>query len=307
MISLGDEQADFRDLHPIVAEKLFKALSEDTQEEDQHPADVALAIYEERSAAGGKLSGVPIGIDAFDSQMGGLQPGTLTIYGGRSSHGKSTVAQDSFYNAGKNDIPCLYVSLEQPSADTFLFLLQKEMGIAPLNIKQGSLSPTKEYNLRTGLKRLKAHPFYFYDLSSRLDDILLKARSMAQTNGIKLLIVDYIQLVENPTKGEARHLQVAGVSRALKRLAMDTNLAIIALSQLNKGPEDRNGRISLSDVRESEAITHDADHVIFINRPSLYGNDEKDFLRLAKNRHGRTIDKIHVHWNEERNTYLPLT
>jgi replicative DNA helicase len=134
--------------------------------------------------------------------------------------------------------------------------------------------------------------------------MLLKARSIVHAKKIKLLIVDYIQLVENQTKGEPRHLQVAGVSRAFKRLAMDTGLAVVALSQLNRNPEGRDGKIRLSDIRESDAIAHDADHIVFINRPSLYGEDGSDFLQLAKNRHGRTVDKIPVTWQAARNTTL---
>jgi len=249
---------------------------------------------------------VSTGVISLNEVTGGFQPCSFWIIGGRSSHGKTTFAQDLCFHAGTHDAPCLYISLEQSATDTFLFFLQKSTGIAPLKIKSGRLSPAEEEKLRAAVEYLKACPLFFYDRSSRLDDILLKARSMAQTKKNKLLIVDYLQLVENQIKGEPRHLQVAGVSRALKRLAMDTGLAVIALSQLNKGPEERNGKIHLSDVRESEAITHDADHVLFINRPKMYGEDGKDFLELAKNRYGQRIDKIPVTWNPIKNTYLDL-
>lgn len=116
-------------------------------------------------------------------------------------------------------------------------------------------------------------------------------------------MVDYLQLIENPLKGEPRHLQVAQVSRALKRLAMDTNISIIALTQLNKDPEGRSGKIHLADVRESESISHDADQILFLHRPSLYGEHESDYLELAKNRHGERIAKIPVQWDGRYNTY----
>jgi replicative DNA helicase len=308
LITLKNEaHADFDDTRAAVAEKLFKALSEGAQDDETHPADACLAMYEKSKAAGCTLSGVPSGFNALDEEIGGLQPGTLTIYGGRSSHGKSTLAQDTAYHASAEiGIPCLYVSLEQPAHEVYLFMLQKTEGINPIKIKAGALEPTQEFNLKNALKNLKASPLYFYDSSSRLEDILLKARSMVHAKKIKLLLIDYLQLVENPLKGEPRHLQVAGVSRALKRLAMDTGLAIVALSQLNRGPEERGGAIRLSDIRESDAICHDADHVVFINRPKLYGEDGTDFLQLEKNRHGRTVNKISVHWNEKKNTYLAL-
>jgi len=121
---------------------------------------------------------------------------------------------------------------------------------------------------------------------------------------IKLVVLDYIQLIEHHIKNEARHISVAAISRALKRLAMDLNIPIIALSQLNKENEARhNKKIYLSDLRESEAIGHDADSVIFINRPSIYGDNGSDYLELAKNRHGITISKIPVKWNFRFNIY----
>jgi replicative DNA helicase len=117
-------------------------------------------------------------------------------------------------------------------------------------------------------------------------------------------MVDYIQLVQNHIKGEARHIEVSGISRALKRLAMDSNIPLVALSQLNKDNEQRhNKKIYLSDLRESEAIGHDADAVIFVNRPSLYGDDGPDFLELAKNRHGERVSKIPVKWDLKYNRY----
>lgn len=304
-ILLNDEQRPLDELRSTLSGNLFKALQVGTEATEEHPADIALAIYE-KAKTGGKLAGVPSGFNDLDRETGGFDEGTLSILGGRSGHGKTTLAHDIFYYTGTHDRPCLYISLEAPSSETFLFLLQKNAGLAPLKIKSGHLDTIEEKRLKASIEYLKSCAFYFYNSSSRLDDVLLKARSMAQSKKIKLLIVDYVQLVENQIKGEPRHLQVAGVSRALKRLAMDTGLAVVALSQLNKGPEDRNGKIHLSDVRESEAITHDADHVIFINRPSMYGEDGKDFIELAKNRHGQRIDRIPVTWNSIKNTYLDL-
>jgi replicative DNA helicase len=127
---------------------------------------------------------------------------------------------------------------------------------------------------------------------------------MVFSQGVKLVVVDYLQLIENAVKGEPRHMQVAGISRALKRLAMDLNIPILALSQLNKNPEERvGGKIHLSDMRESEAISQDADYVIFVHRPVLMGKDDKDHLELAKNRYGETISRVNVIYDKARNTY----
>jgi replicative DNA helicase len=118
------------------------------------------------------------------------------------------------------------------------------------------------------------------------------------------VIIDYLQLIENPKKKEPRHVEVAGISRTLNRLAMELNISIIGLSQLNKEPENRaSKKIYLSDTRESEAITQDADYVIFLYRPQIYGDREEDYISLAKNRHGQTIEKINLRWNADYNRY----
>ena len=127
---------------------------------------------------------------------------------------------------------------------------------------------------------------------------------MAISKQIKLAVIDYLQLIENPLKGELRHLQVAACSRTLKRLAIDLNISIVALSQLNKDMESRAGnRISIADLRESEAIGHDADHILFLHRPGYFGEDGSDYLQLAKNRHGPPVSKIPVKWDSEKNSY----
>ncbi len=132
----------------------------------------------------------------------------------------------------------------------------------------------------------------------------MKARRMVFSHKVKFVLVDYLQLIENAVKGEPRHIQVSGISRALKRLAMDLNIPILALSQLNKNPEERvSGKIYLSDMRESEAISQDADYVIFIHRPTLMDREDKDHLELAKNRHGETIPRVNVTFDPIRNTY----
>jgi replicative DNA helicase len=176
------------------------------------------------------------------------------------------------------------------------------MGIYPLKIKLGDLSTIQEANLKAAAVQLKKYPFYFEDSVNRLADINLNIRAMVLSKAVKLVVVDYLQLIENPVK-EPRHLQIGGISRALKRLAMDLNISIIALTQLNKDPEERGGRIHLADVRESESISHDADQVLFLHRPSLYGEHETDYLELAKNRHGGGIAKIPVQWDGQSNTY----
>jgi len=146
-----------------------------------------------------------------------------------------------------------------------------------------------------------------HDQARTLNEVVMTVRRMVLSQKVRFAVVDYLQLVENRIKGEARHIEVAGISRGLKRLAMDLKISILALSQLNKNPEERESkRISLADMRESEAISQDADYVIFIHRPVLMGKDDKDHLELAKNRHGETIARINVVYDRLKNTYREM-
>jgi len=302
-----DESKELPDIQAGISNDLFKVLADTQQRHDRDIAGEVLAFYEQRKkekAEGKRLAGIETGISQLDNVLGGLQPGTLTIIGGRSSHGKSTLALDFFFRAGKALVSCLYVSLEQTAQEIFLYLLQKFTSISSLTVKLGTVNQGQETIIRDAIKRLGELPYCFEDGCSKLSDIVLKVKGKVLSKGVKLVVVDYIQLIENQMKGEARHLEVAGISRMLKRLAMDMGIAIVALSQLNKESENRSGKkIYLSDCRESEAISHDADAVIFLSRPSLYGDDGADFIELAKNRHGQTISKIKVKWDAKFNTY----
>jgi replicative DNA helicase len=257
---------------------------------------------------GRKYFGVPTGFKALDNILGGLQDGALGILAGRQHHGKSTVAMDMFLYALKKGISSLYISLEQPSSEILLHLIQKETGIKPLNIKSGNLTENEERTLTGEIySEFKKLPVFFEDRTRTLGEISMKIRRMVLSHQVKFVVADYLQLIENPIKGEPRHIEVAGISRALKRLAMDLNIPILALSQLNKNPEERESKkIYLSDMRESEAISQDADYVIFIHRPVLMGKDDKDHLELAKNRHGEAIPRVNVIWDRRRNTYREL-
>jgi len=298
-------------------EELTTGIFNITSRTDENREDVGRTVWKQYKAQKAKRKDgvpqyeIPSGFKKLDLVTGGFQAGTLTIIGGRSSHGKSTLALDFFHNVGSCGVPSLYVSLESQSPEVYLYLLQKKTGLQPLTVKTGMLNETEEIEMVGALDMYRKYPFSFVDTANTLSDILLKIRSFVIQKKIRFVVVDYIQLIENTVKGESRHVQVAGVSRSLKRLAMQLNIAIVALSQLNKEPENRGGIIRMGDLRESEAIGHDADYIVFINRPSLFSRDkdeavqhvDPDYIELAKNRHGQTIPKIEVTWNSKYNRY----
>jgi replicative DNA helicase len=154
-------------------------------------------------------------------------------------HGKSTLSMDIFLNAINRGFTSLYVSMEQPSAEILLHLIQKETGIKPLDIKRGSLTAEEERILTCDIyPRFKKLPVHYEDQTRTLKEVLMRVRRMILSHKIRFVVIDYLQLIENPLKGEPRHIEVAGISRALKRLAMDLNISIL-LSQLNKNPEKK--------------------------------------------------------------------
>lgn len=309
--SIEDPSCDYPEIEGKLFQSIMGILADGKGHERKTSQDIIKEVvqgYFDRKTErqqGRQMFGVPTGYKALDDTLGGFQLKDYGILAGRPHHGKSTKAMDFFLKAMQEAIPSLYVSLEQPSTQVLLHLIQKETGIEPLKVKTGNLSEAEE-RLLTGevYKRFKEYPIHFEDHARTLNEISMGIRRMVFSHGVRFVVVDYLQLVENWIKGEPRHVVVAGISRGLKRLAMDLNISILALSQLNKNPEERESkRINLSDMRESEAISQDADFVIFIHRPKLMGKDDRDHLELAKNRHGKTIQRINVDYDERKNTY----
>ncbi|MCK5513499.1 MAG: AAA family ATPase, partial [Deltaproteobacteria bacterium] len=193
-------------------------------------ADTILKQYKERKKkrlAGEDIIALPTGIDKLDNVIGGLQPSTLTVIGGRQGHGKSTLAMDFFHKLTLEGHPSLYISLEQAAAEIFLYLIQKYTTYSPLNIKLGNLKSEEEVILKQAVDKLKKRPIFINDQSRKLSDLITTIRTHHITAGIEVVVIDYLQLIENPHKKEPRHIEVAGISRSLKQLAMNLNITII--------------------------------------------------------------------------------
>jgi len=308
-----DPSVEYAELEAKIVQEVMGILDEGKGQETKSPEPLLrslLDLYFTRKAerSEGRVTfGIPTPFPSLDAVLGGLQEGTLGIGAARQGHGKSTLAQGMSLHAANSGVATLIISLEQPSDEVLLFLIQKETGLKPLDIKTGNLRPDEEGWLTSQVyEKFKALPLLFEDRTRTLAEVSMKIRRMALCHKVKLVVIDYLQLIENPIKGEPRHIEVAGISRTLKRLAMELKISILALSQLNQNPEERlTGKICLRDMRESEAISQDADLVIFLHRPRLLDNakDDQDHLELAKNRYGPTIPRIDVEWDRRFNTY----
>lgn len=229
------------------------------------------------------LTGVPSGFRALDSLTGGWQPGDLIIIAARPSVGKTALALNMLRNAALDfDIPSAFFSLEMPSLQLGERLISAEAGIESSTFRRGTISDVELEQLASeSMQKLRQAPIYM-DSTSALSimELRAKARRLCTKHKVKLIIVDYLQLMaaENRYAQSNREQQIASISRMLKALAKDLHIPIIAISQLNRDMAKRGTqggkRPILSDLRESGAIEQDADLVLFLHRADYYGISE---------------------------------
>lgn len=270
-------------------------------------ADQALEMYDRNTEQ--RKQGVrptaPTGIDALDEAVGGLAPGRLIVFGARTGYGKTTVACDFALNAAEAGHSVAIISLEQPSLELALGLLQKRSGITPAEAREGLIDRAA---LVRELDEMRALPILIEAGGFNLRALSTLIRRIQIVHKADVILVDYVQLVSNRLQGQTRATEVAGISAELKRLAVDLDVCIVACAQLNKGPEDReDGRPQIRDIRESEAIAHDADSVLFLVRPDLRDRGASPYLVVAKNRHGKTVERIPLLFDPTRNRYGPMS
>ncbi len=246
---------------------------------------------------GSMLAGIPTGFRDIDEAIGGLQPGNLIIIAGRPGMGKTSLALNFAQQVAiREQAPAAIFSLEMSGKDLMTRILASEAGLSGKAVRTGHLSHDDWQTLHLHADELRPAPIHIDDTASlTLLELASKARRAAAEKGIKLLILDYLQLMNAGGRYENRNLEIAAITRHLKQLAKELQIPIIALSQLSRQPERRGGdhRPQLADLRESGSIEQDADIVAFIYREEIYKPDDPslhgmaEFL-LAKNRHGET-------------------
>jgi replicative DNA helicase len=244
---------------------------------------------------GGQMSGVPTGFQDLDRLLNGLQPGQVVIVAGRPGLGKSTVGLDFVRHAAiRAGMPSAFFTLEMSKVEMITRLLSAEARVPLHVLRSGQLSDDDWTRLARRMGEISEAPIFVDDTPSMgLADIRAKARQLKKRHGLKLLVVDYLQLLSSPKRTESRQQEVSDLSRNLKLLAKEIECPIIAVSQLNRGPESRtNKRPQLSDLRESGSIEQDADVVILLHRDDYYDKEspragEADFI-VAKHRNGPT-------------------
>ncbi len=258
---------------------------------------VTTAIDEIEAAKGrdGQMVGVPTGFAELDQLTNGLHPGQLIILAARPAIGKSTLGLDFARAAAiKHDMPTIIFSLEMGRSEIAMRLLSAETAVPLQSMRKGTVHSQDWTTIAQTRGRINDAPLYIDDSPNMtLVEIRAKCRRLKQRVGLKMVIIDYLQLMTSGKRVESRQQEVSEFSRALKLLAKELAVPVIAISQLNRGPEQRaDKRPALSDLRESGSIEQDADMVILLHREAAYEPDsprqgEADFI-VAKHRNGPT-------------------
>jgi len=231
-----------------------------------------IKVIEKNSLSSG-MSGIPSGFPSIDRFTGGWQPQDLIIVGGASSMGKTSFALALASNAAKSGCNSVVFSYEMSTNQLISRLLSCETEIDNRYLIKGTINDDEWGKIHKATGYLENIPLYIDDCNSTsLRYLLNKIRQYVITKDVKLVMVDYLQLVSNLIKGRSREQEVSIIARSLKNIAKELNITIIALSQLSRGVEKNEGcRPMLSNLRESGEIEQAADAVVFVYRPEYYG------------------------------------
>ena len=258
---------------------------------------------------GSSLLGASTGYKDLDSKLQGLQNGDLIIVAARPSMGKTALSMNIVENLILNkDIPggVLVFSLEMPAESLTTRLLASNAKIDQQKVRSASMNQSDLKKFMESSSKLKDLPLYIDD-SSMLSPMELRARARRiarqEPNGLSLIVVDYLQLMQLPASQENRVNQISEISRSLKMLAKELNVPVIALSQLNRAVEQRPNKIPImADLRDSGAIEQDADVILFIYRDEVYNEDSEEGNKaeiiIGKQRNG-PIGKVNLTFLKE--------
>ena len=306
-----DETIDVEDLMQEAEGSLFE-LSQHNMKKDYTAIDpiIAQAVKGIQDAAKNTdgLTGVSTGYFKLDDITSGWQASDLVIIAGRPAMGKTSFALSMAKNiAADLQTPMAFFSLEMSNVQLVNRLISNACEIQGSKILNGQLQRDEWERLDKNINNLLGAPLYIDDTPGlSVFELRTKARRLVREHGIKLIMIDYLQLMNaNGMRFSSRQEEVSTISRSLKGLAKELNIPILALSQLNRGVESREGlegkRPQLSDLRESGAIEQDADMVIFVHRPEYYHIYQDDNGRdlhgmaqiiIAKHRKGATGDVL---------------
>lgn len=267
-------------------------------------------LYERKQT----VTGVPTGFKDLDKITSGLQPSDLIIVAGRPSMGKTAFCMNIAQYVATlptNPIPVGVFSMEMSKEQLVTRLLSSESEIEHSKLRTGTLSRSEWPKLAEAAGKLSEASMFIDDSPSlSVLELRARARRLKKEHGLGLVVVDYLQLMRGRTSGERREQEISEISRFLKALAKELYIPVIAISQLNRAPEQRekeNKRPRLADLRESGAIEQDADVIMFIYRDEVYNKDKEENKGIAeviigKQRNGPT-DTIELAFLDKHTTF----
>src|SRR5947209_12041757 len=254
------------------------------------------------------LTGTPSGFKDLDNLTGGFQPGNLVILAARPSMGKSALVVNIAENAALAGEPVVLFSLEMSESELAQRMVSSQAGIKGEELRRGKVAEHRWPKILDACNRLGRAPLYIDDSSDTgVLEVRAKCRRLHHqpAGGLKLIIVDYLQLMSHEGRVESRVEQVSQISRGLKGLARELEVPVFALSQLSRNVEQRGGdkRPVLSDLRDSGAVEQDADVVMFIYRDEYYNKEESEHpgeaeIIVAKHRNG-PVDDVRLTFRKE--------
>jgi replicative DNA helicase len=316
-----DDTIDVDDLIDFSEASLFQVAEGNIKKETRPIKPVLIeAIQQIEKARNQKdgLSGVPSGFTALDRVTAGWQRTDLIIIAARPAMGKTAFVLSMARNmAVDHNRPVAVFSLEMSSLQLANRLIAAETELGADKIKTGRLEEYEWMQLNQRIKALDNAPLFIDDTPAlSIFEFRSKCRRLKMQHNIEIIIIDYLQLMTAGTDSRgSREQEVSLISRSLKAIAKELDVPIIALSQLNRSVESREGkRPQLSDLRESGAIEQDADIVTFIHRPEYYGITEDESqnsligvaeIIIAKHRNGATAD-IHLRFKKELAKFMDL-
>ncbi len=285
----GDLEATLDDIE----QKIFSISQRSIPQKFAHIREELPRAYErfEKMARGEKtLGGLPTGFPKLDAILSGLRPSDFIVIGARPSIGKTALAMDiARHVAVRENQPVGIFSLEMSKDQILDRIIAAESGISLFQLRTGRIKDDSDLHLlQAGLDKLAGAPIFIDDTPSpNIMQIRSMARRLQADQGLSLLVVDYLQLIQPRTNSDNMVQQITEISRNLKALARELNVPVIALSQLSRGVEQRDVKIPrLADLRESGAIEQDADVVLFLYR--------KDHGKVAVSPEEQNIAQISV-------------
>ncbi len=269
---------------------------------------------EEIQGRDGSMSGVPSGFPDLDKFTTGFRAGQMIVVAARPGVGKSTLGLDFVRSAAiRHQIPCAIFSLEMTGAEIAMRMLSAEARVSIGHMRGGGMHQRDWDAITKAMPRVNSAPIIIDDSPNMtMPEIRSKARRIKKQHGLGFIVIDYLQLMTSGKRVENRQVEVSEFSRAIKLLAKELEVPVVAISQLNRGSEQRTDKTpQISDLRESGSIEQDADIVLLLHRPDVTSGGESerpgeaDFI-VAKNRSGPAGVKVTATFQGHYSRFSPM-